>query len=121
MARILGVELPNNKKTYVALTYIYGIGYTRANKLLNDIEIDGQKKVKDLSDAEISSITKYINENFTIEGDLKQERDRDVKRLIEIGSYRGYRHKAGLPVRGQKTHSNARTRKGPRASRIKKR
>ncbi|MEA2066488.1 MAG: 30S ribosomal protein S13 [Thermotogota bacterium] len=120
MARIVGVELPNNKKTKIALTYIYGIGSSKAKQIINDADIDGEKRVKDLTDEEISTIAKYINENLKVEGELRQEYDRNIKRLIEIGCYRGQRHKKGLPVRGQKTHSNARTRKGPRTSRIKK-
>ena len=120
MARILGVELPNNKKTFVALTYIYGIGYTRSNEILSGTEIDGNKRAKALTDEEVSKIAKYINEHYKVEGELRTEVDRSIKRLIEIGSYRGYRHRNGLPVRGQKTHSNGRTRKGSRASKIRK-
>ena len=120
MARIVGVELPNNKKTYVALTYIYGIGATKVQEILAGTGIDGEKRAKDLTDEEVSTIAKFINEHLKVEGELRQENDRHIKRLIEIGSYRGLRHKRGLPVRGQKTHSNARTRKGPRASRLKK-
>ncbi|AKI97910.1 30S ribosomal protein S13 [Kosmotoga pacifica] len=120
MARIVGVELPNSKKAYVALTYIYGIGPSRAKEILENTKIDGEKRVKELTDEEISKISKYITDHYKVEGELRQEVDRNIKRLIEIGCYRGIRHRAGLPVRGQKTHSNARTRKGPRASRIKK-
>jgi len=120
MARIVGVELPNNKKTFVALTYIYGIGPARAKEILKNTNIDGDKRVKDLTDEEISRISKYITDHYKVEGELRQEVERNIKRLIEIGCYRGIRHKIGLPVRGQKTHSNARTRKGPRPSRIKK-
>ncbi|MDI9367234.1 MAG: 30S ribosomal protein S13 [Thermotogota bacterium] len=120
MARILGVELPNNKKTFVALTYIYGIGYTRANEILSGTEIDRDKRAKDLTDEEVSKIAKFINEHYKVEGELRTEVDRSIKRLIEIRSYRGYRHRNGLPVRGQKTHSNGRTRKGSRASKIRK-
>jgi small subunit ribosomal protein S13 len=120
MARILGVELPNNQKTFVALTYIYGIGYTRANEILSGTEIDRDKRAKDLTDEEVSKIAKFINEHYKVEGELRTEVDRSIKRLIEIGSYRGYRHRNGLPVRGQKTHSNGRTRKGSRASKIRK-
>ncbi len=121
MARILGVELPNHKKAFVALTHIYGIGSTRAEEILKEAGINRDKRVKDLTEEEVSRISKHINEHYKVEGELRQETDRSIKRLIEIGSYRGYRHKQGLPVRGQKTHSNARTRKGPRPSRIKKR
>jgi small subunit ribosomal protein S13 len=120
MARILGVELPNNKKTFDALTYIYGIAYTRANEIHTGTEINGDKRAKDLTDEEVSRIAKFINEHYKVEGELRTEVDRSIKRLIEIGSYRGYRHRNGLPVRGQKTHSNGRTRKGSRASKIRK-
>ncbi|HHF08158.1 MAG: 30S ribosomal protein S13 [Thermotogae bacterium] len=120
MARIVGVELPNSKKVHVALTYIYGIGPNRAKEILQGTEINGEKRIKELTDEEISKISKYITDHYKVEGELRQELDRNIKRLIEINCYRGIRHRAGLPVRGQKTHSNARTRKGPRASRIKK-
>ncbi|BBE30920.1 30S ribosomal protein S13 [Tepiditoga spiralis] len=120
MARILGVEIPNNKKLFVALTYIYGIGTHRAYEILNDLGIDPDRKTMDLSDDEISKITHHINETYRVEGDLRQEINRNIKRLIEIHSYRGLRHKAGLPTRGQKTHANGRTRKGPRLTKIRK-
>ncbi|HOO74025.1 MAG TPA: 30S ribosomal protein S13 [Tepiditoga sp.] len=120
MARILGVEIPNNKKLFVALRYIYGIGPNRAMEILDATGIDPEKKANELDSDEVSKITHYINENFKVEGDLRQDINRDIKRLIEIGSYRGYRHKNKLPVRGQKTHANARTRKGPRNTKIKK-
>lgn len=121
MARILGVEVPNNKKLFVALTYIYGIGNHTASKILEELGIDKEKKTKELTDDEISKITHHINENYKVEGDLRQDVNRNIKRLIEISSYRGLRHKAGLPTRGQKTHANGRTRKGPRLTKIKKR
>ena len=120
MARIAGVDLPKNKRMEIALTYIYGIGYTRANEILAGTEIDGDKRAKDLTDEEVSKIAKFINEHYKVEGELRTEVDRSIKRLIEIGSYRGYRHRNGLPVRGQKTHSNGRTRKGSRSSKIRK-
>ncbi|CEP77513.1 MAG: 30S ribosomal protein S13 [Defluviitoga tunisiensis] len=120
MARILGVEIPDNKALFVGLTYIYGIGRKTAFDILNAVGIDPNKKAKDLSDDEISKITHYINDNYKVEGELRQEVNNNIKRLIDIGSYRGRRHKAGLPVRGQKTHANARTRKGPRLTKIKK-
>ncbi|AAD36543.1 MULTISPECIES: 30S ribosomal protein S13 [Thermotoga] len=119
MARIVGVELPNNKKVWVALTYIYGIGRSRSFEILKNTGIDPEKRVGDLTDEEISKITKYIQDHFKVEGELRSEVERNIRRLIEIGCYRGIRHKLGLPVRGQKTRSNARTRKGPRPSRIK--
>ncbi|PLV55659.1 30S ribosomal protein S13 [Thermotoga sp. SG1] len=119
MARIVGVELPNNKKIWVALTYIYGIGRSRSFEILKNTGVDPDKKVGELTDEEISKITKYIQDHFKVEGELRSEVERNIRRLIEIGCYRGIRHKLGLPVRGQKTRSNARTRKGPRPSRIK--
>ncbi|MCD6545175.1 MAG: 30S ribosomal protein S13 [Candidatus Heimdallarchaeaceae archaeon] len=114
MARVVGVELPNQKKVFIALTYIYGIGRTRANEILKATDIDPNKRVKDLTEEEISKITQFINENYKIEGELRQEVQRNIKRLIDIGCYRGIRHRLGLPVRGQRTRTNARTRKGPR-------
>ncbi|RAO99330.1 30S ribosomal protein S13 [Petrotoga sp. 9PW.55.5.1] len=120
MARILGVEVPDNKVLFVGLTYIYGIGRKTAFDILNAVEIDPNKKAKDLTDDEISRLTHHINENYKVEGELRQELNKNIRRLIDIGSYRGRRHKAGLPVRGQKTHSNARTRKGPRLTKIRK-
>ncbi len=113
MARVLGVDLPNEKHALIGLTYLYGIGRTRAKQILEETGIPFDKKIKDLSDNEIRSITQYINSHFKVEGELKQEVQRNVKRLIEIGSYRGLRHRQGLPVRGQRTKTNARTRKGP--------
>jgi len=112
MARVLGVELPNQKKVFVALRYIYGIGPTRADEILNNTEIDPDKRVKDLAEDEIRKITQFINDNYKIEGELKQEVQKNIKRLVEIGSYRGRRHRLGLPVRGQRSKTNARTRKG---------
>ncbi|SHH49807.1 30S ribosomal protein S13 [Thermosipho atlanticus] len=120
MARIVGVEIPNNKKVEIALTYIYGIGRTRAKQICEATNIDPNKKVRELGDEEISKIANYIQQNFKVEGELRSEVMSNIKRLIDIGCYRGLRHKLGLPVRGQKTKSNARTRKGPRPSRIKK-
>lgn len=120
MARIVGVEIPNDKKVEIALTYIYGIGRTRAKQVCESINVDPNKKVRELNDEEISKIANYIQQNFKVEGELRSEVMSNIKRLIDIGCYRGLRHKLGLPVRGQKTKSNARTRKGPRPSRIKK-
>jgi small subunit ribosomal protein S13 len=112
MARVLGVELPNQKKVFVALRYIYGIGPTKADEILAATEIDPDKRVKDLGEDEIRKVTQYINENLKIEGELKQEVQKNIKRLVEIGSYRGRRHRLGLPVRGQRSKTNAKTRKG---------
>ncbi|HIP92450.1 MAG TPA: 30S ribosomal protein S13 [Thermotoga sp.] len=119
MARIVGVELPNTKKVWVALTYIYGIGRSRSLEILKNTGVDPEKKVGELTEEEISKISKFIQDHYKIEGELRTEVQRNIKRLIEIGCYRGIRHKLGLPVRGQRTRSNARTRKGPRPSRIK--
>ncbi len=113
MARILGVDIPNNKRVVISLTYIYGIGKSLSTKILNDCKIDLNKRVSDLSDDELSLIRKNIGE-YTIEGDLRRNRAMDIKRLMEIGSYRGIRHRKNLPVRGQRTKTNSRTRKGPR-------
>ena len=112
MARVLGVELPNQKKVFVALRYIYGIGPTRADEILKNTEIDPDKRVKDLAEDEIRKVTQFINDNYKIEGELKQDVQKNIKRLVEIGSYRGRRHRLGLPVRGQRSKTNARTRKG---------
>ncbi|MCD6408082.1 30S ribosomal protein S13 [bacterium] len=114
MARILGVEIPDNKKTAIALTYIYGIGPTKAKEILENTGVDGDKRVKELSEEELSKIASFIQKNYKIEGDLRQEVSENIRRLIDIGCYRGIRHKSSLPVRGQRTRSNARTRKGPR-------
>jgi len=115
MARILGVELPNKKKLFVALTYIYGIGPTKSEEIIASADLDPNKRVKDLTDNEVRSITKFINENIKVEGELRQEVQKDIRRLVEIGSFRGRRHRVGLPCRGQRTKTNARTRKGPKA------
>lgn len=114
MARIVGVDLPKDKRIEIGLTYIYGIGRSRANQILNDLKIDKNKKVKDLEDKEIAMIKDYIEKNFRVEGDLRTEVNLNIKRLMEIGCYRGLRHRMGLPVRGQRTRTNARTRKGVR-------
>jgi len=114
MARILGVEIPDNKKVEVSLTYIYGIGLSSSKKILADTGVSPDKKVKDLTDEELSKITNYIQRNFKIEGDLKKEVSENIRRLVDINSYRGLRHKHSLPLRGQRTRTNARTRKGPR-------
>lgn len=114
MARIAGVDLPSNKKIEIALTYIYGIGRTTSKKILEATGVDPNKRVKDLTEEEISKLREEIENNYKVEGDLRQEVAANIRRLIEIGCYRGIRHKRGLPVRGQRTRCNARTRKGPR-------
>lgn len=113
MARILGVDIPNNKRVVISLTYIYGIGRTISSQILSKAKIDENRKVSTLSDEELASIRK-IAADYLIEGDLRRENAMNIKRLMEIGCYRGIRHRRGLPVRGQRTKSNARTRKGPR-------
>ena len=114
MARIAGVDIPNNKRAEIGLTYIFGIGRTSSNKILKKANIDVNNKVADLTDDELTQIRKIIETEFTVEGALRTERMMSIKRLMEIGSYRGLRHRRGLPVRGQRTRTNARTRKGPR-------
>ena len=114
MARIAGVDLPRNKHTVIALTYIYGIGNPRAARILKQANVDGSKKVQDLSEDEVNRIRQVIEAEGMVEGDLRKDVSMNIKRLIEISSYRGYRHRRNLPVRGQRTHTNARTRKGPR-------
>jgi small subunit ribosomal protein S13 len=114
MARIAGVDLPRNKRSFIALTYIYGIGVSRATRILEQANVDPMKKIQDLSEEEVNHIRQVIEGEGLVEGDLRKEVSMSIKRLIEIGSYRGYRHRRNLPVRGQRTHTNARTRKGPR-------
>ncbi len=114
MARIAGVDLPRDKRIEYALPYIYGIGLTLAREILTDNNINFDTRVKDLTEDEVSKIRESIDKNYKVEGDLKREEQLNIKRLIEIGSYRGKRHRAGLPVRGQNTKNNARTRKGPK-------
>jgi len=114
MARIAGVDLPARKRAEIGLTYIYGIGRTRANSILYRAGIDPNKKIGDLTEEEVSHIRQILEDEGAVEGDLRKELSMSVKRLIEMGSYRGLRHRRGLPVRGQRTHTNARTRKGPR-------
>jgi small subunit ribosomal protein S13 len=114
MARIAGVDLPRQKRVEIALTYIYGIGVSRAKKILAKAGLDPSVRVKDLSEEEASRIAKIIDAEGGVEGDLRKDMAMNVKRLMEIGSYRGMRHRRNLPVRGQRTHTNARTRKGPR-------
>ncbi len=114
MARIAGVDLPRNKRIDVALTYIYGIGDTRSKEIVASLDIDPSKKSDDLTEQEIAGIRDYIDKNLSVEGDLRREVTMNIRRLMDIASYRGLRHRKGLPVRGQHTHNNARTRKGPR-------
>lgn len=114
MARIAGVDLPRDKRVEVALTYIFGIGRKSAIKILNETGISSETRVRDLTEDEVSKLRDYIDKSIKVEGDLRREVALNIKRLIEIGSYRGIRHRRGLPVRGQKTKTNARTRKGPR-------
>ena len=114
MARIVGVEIPNGKRVEIALTYIYGIGRKLSNEILKKSNVNPDKRVKDLKDEDISRISGVIQKTCKIEGDLRREVTANIKRLIDISSYRGTRHRRNLPVRGQRTHTNARTRKGPR-------
>ncbi|MDD5622787.1 MAG: 30S ribosomal protein S13 [Actinomycetota bacterium] len=114
MVRISGVDVPNDKHICIALTYIFGIGRSRAEAILEKLNIGNSIKARDLSEDEIVKIREYIENNYTIEGDLRREISQNIKRLIEVNSYKGIRHKRGLPVRGQRTHTNARTRKGKR-------
>jgi len=114
MARIAGIDLPRNKRILIALTYIYGIGRTASGAILDTAGVDVDKRSDDLSDAEVARIRQVIDREYRVEGDLRKEIAMNIKRLIDIGTYRGLRHRKHLPVRGQRTHTNARTRKGPR-------
>ena len=114
MARIAGVDLPPNKRVEIALTYIFGIGRTASTRILSEAAVNFDTKVRELNDDEINKIRKIIEDQHEVEGDLRKATSFNIKRLMEIGSYRGLRHRRGLPVRGQRTHTNARTRKGPR-------
>ncbi|MBQ9955000.1 MAG: 30S ribosomal protein S13 [Eggerthellaceae bacterium] len=114
MARLFGVDLPRDKRIEVGLTYIYGIGLTTSKKILAATGVDPDVRVRDLTEEDQTKIRDYIQDNFTVEGDLRRENTQNVKRLMEIGCYRGLRHRKGLPVRGQRTHTNARTRTGPK-------
>jgi small subunit ribosomal protein S13 len=114
MARIAGVDLPRDKRLDIALRYIYGIGPTRAFEIVNGTQIEGGTKVRDLSEEEVVKIRAYIDTNYKVEGDLRREVAQDIKRKVEIGCYQGIRHRRSLPVHGQRTHTNARTRKGPK-------
>ena len=114
MARISGVDLPRDKRVEIALRYIYGIGPTRANEIVSSTGVESATRVRDLSEDEVSRIREFIDREYKVEGDLRREVAQDIKRKIEIGCYQGIRHRRSLPVRGQRTHTNARTRKGPR-------
>ncbi len=114
MARIAGVDLPRDKRIEIGLTYIYGIGLTRSHIILTETGIDPDTRVRSLTDDEAATLRRFIEDNFEVEGDLRREVQQNIKRKIEIGSYQGLRHRRGLPVRGQRTHTNARTRKGRR-------
>ncbi|MFQ5439764.1 MAG: 30S ribosomal protein S13 [Paracoccaceae bacterium] len=113
MARIAGVNIPTQKPVHIGLTYIHGIGRTTADQICEAVNIDHSRRVNDLSDAEVLAIREYIDANVAVEGDLRRETQMNIKRLMDLGCYRGLRHRRGLPVRGQRTHTNARTRKGP--------
>ncbi|MEM9810592.1 MAG: 30S ribosomal protein S13 [Pseudomonadota bacterium] len=113
MARIAGVNIPNNKRVHIALTYIHGIGRTKALEIVEKTNLDTARRVQDLTDAEVLRIREAIDADYTVEGDLRRENAQNIKRLMDLGCYRGLRHRRGLPVRGQRTHTNARTRKGP--------
>ena len=114
MARISGVDIPREKRLEVSLTYIFGIGRTRAAEICQGTEIDASTRVRDLTDEEVARLRSWIDANLKVEGDLRRDVAQDIKRKMEIGSYQGIRHRRGLPVRGQRTHTNARTRKGPK-------
>jgi small subunit ribosomal protein S13 len=120
MARIAGVDLPANKRAEIGLTYIYGIGRSRANKILGEAGVSVDKRIRELTEEEINHIRTVIDQQGGVEGDLRKQIQMDIKRLMDIGCYRGLRHRRGLPVRGQRTHTNARTRKGPRRMTVAK-
>ena len=114
MARIAGVDIPREKRLVISLTYVYGIGPSLANNICKAVDIGASTRVRDLTEEEVNKIRAYVDQNFKVEGDLRREMAGDIKRKIEIGCYQGIRHRRGLPVRGQRTHTNARTRKGPK-------
>lgn len=116
MARISGVDLPRDKRVEIGLTYIYGIGRPMAKQILRETDVDPDTKIRDLTDGEIGALRAYIEQTLRVEGDLRREVNQNIRRLIDIGSYRGIRHRRGLPLRGQRTKTNARTRKGPKPS-----
>jgi small subunit ribosomal protein S13 len=113
LARISGVNIPTNKQVGISLTYIFGIGRTRALKILEKAEVPADRRVMELSDADVAKVREIIDQDYLVEGDLRRETAMNIKRLMDLGAYRGLRHRRGLPVRGQRTHTNARTRKGP--------
>lgn len=116
MARIAGVDLPRDKRLEIGLTYIFGIGLTRSHEICRDLGLNPDTKIKDLTEDEAAKIRRLIESNYEVEGDLRREIQQNIKRKVEIGSYQGMRHRRGLPVRGQRTHTNARTRKGPKTA-----
>jgi small subunit ribosomal protein S13 len=118
MARIAGINIPLNKRVEIGLTYIYGIGRPTSNEILAQLGIEQDRKVRDLTDDEVSKLRDVIDRDYVVEGDLRRERSQNIKRLMEIGCYRGMRHRRGLPVRGQNTKTNARTRKGPKRMQV---
>jgi small subunit ribosomal protein S13 len=118
MARIAGINIPLNKRVEIGLTYIYGIGRPTSNEILAQLGIEQDRKVRDLTDDEVSKLRDIIDRDYVVEGDLRRERSQNIKRLMEIGCYRGLRHRRGLPVRGQNTKTNARTRKGPKRMQV---
>ena len=120
MARIAGVDLPSNKRVEIGLTYIYGIGRSRSNKILAEANVSSSARVRELTEEEVNRIRNVIEQQGLVEGDLRKQIQMDIKRLMDIGCYRGLRHRRGLPVRGQRTHTNARTRKGPRRMTVAK-
>ena len=120
MARIAGVDLPSNKRVEIGLTYIYGIGRARSNKILTEANVSSSTRVRELTEEEVNRIRNVIDQQGMVEGDLRKQIQMDIKRLMDIGCYRGLRHRRGLPVRGQRTHTNARTRKGPRRMTVAK-
>ncbi|MBW1810643.1 MAG: 30S ribosomal protein S13 [Deltaproteobacteria bacterium] len=120
MARIAGVDLPRNKRVVIALTYIFGIGNTRAKQIISGTGIDQSKRTDNLTEEDVKMLREFIDANFKVEGDLRRDVSMNIKRLMDLNAYRGLRHRRGLPVRGQRTHTNARTRKGPRRAIVKK-
>ena len=116
MARIAGVDLPGEKKIEIALTYIYGVGHSLAREIVRKAEVDGDLRTKELNESQVAAIRKILESDYKVEGDLRKEVSLDIKMLMDLGTYRGLRHRKGLPVRGQRTNTNARTRKGPRRS-----
>jgi len=118
LARIAGVNLPLNKRSEIGLTYVYGIGRSTSNKVLREVGVDPDTYIRDLTEDEVARLRDVIDDSLTVEGDLRRERSQDIKRLQDIGCYRGLRHRRGLPVRGQKTKTNARTRKGPKRMQV---